>query len=114
MLATKRNKVFVDNPPIKSRASLLLLKEQLGEEERSEWIEFRNEFFDENEPLICHYCKKTNLKREIVDHTDRSQLDILATIDHVVALANGGARYDKKNCVVSCFPCNNNKKDRDY
>lgn len=115
-LSTNADKVFVEDPIVQSRASYLLLRDQMQRLVMEEWETFRNEIFDEFEALhgslICHYCGAENLVREILDPCNKAQLKTLATIDHIVALANGGLKWDKKNCAVACHPCNNHKKDK--
>lgn len=106
-LRMKRNRIKIENPDIKSQASLVLLTKQLRDQEIEDWLKFRDDFLNDNE-LICHYCGKKNLLKE-VDMTNKSELSILATIDHVKPLSKGGHKFEKSNCVVSCFPCNHKK-----
>lgn len=117
-LSTNIDKVFVEEPSIQSRASYLLLKDQMQKIVMLEWEAFRNEIFDEYElthdSLECFYCDKPHLVREISDPCDKDQLKILATIDHKTALSRGGKKWDKSNCVIACFPCNNKKKDKEH
>jgi 5-methylcytosine-specific restriction endonuclease McrA len=115
-LSTRSDKVFLHDPHIASRASYLLLKAHYTELILAEWEEFRNEIFDEFEAihhtLSCCYCNKTNLVREIIDPCNKDQLKTLATIEHIVALSKGGKKYDKTNCTIACFPCNNRRKNK--
>jgi 5-methylcytosine-specific restriction endonuclease McrA len=116
ILSTKADKVFVEYPHRESRASYLLLRDQLVKVMIDEWEVFRNQIFDDYEAqhhtLTCHYCKRSGLVREIQDPCDRSQLKTLATIDHIVALSKGGKKYDRENCRISCSPCNNKRGNK--
>ena len=111
----KKNRVFVEEPHPGSRASLILLHDQLGQESLKEWFDFRDSFLDEELTrlgiLKCFYCGKHPLVKEVDDPTDKGKLHWLATLDHVNARANGGGEYDKGNLVIACFPCNNGKSD---
>lgn len=95
------------NPHPHSQASLVLLTKDLRDQELEKWLAFREELLDEK-GCACYYCGKKNLQRE-VDMTNKEELKILATIDHVMPLSKGGSRFDKSNCVVACFPCNQKK-----
>jgi 5-methylcytosine-specific restriction endonuclease McrA len=116
ILSTRADKVFVIDPHITSRASYLLLKSHFTEQILAEWESFRNEIFDEFESihhtLFCCYCKTPNLVREINDPCDKEQLKTLATIEHIIPLSQGGHKYEKSNCTVACFPCNNKRKNK--
>ncbi|MBF0554411.1 MAG: HNH endonuclease [Nitrospirae bacterium] len=110
MVRTKRDVVFVDDPALTSRAAFILLRQSLAREEGNDyesWLKFRDKFLD-GKKLTCKYCGKTDLKKESQD-----DLNILATIDHVVPLSKGGSRYDERNLLIACFPCNRKKKDMD-
>lgn len=37
----------------------------------------------------------------------------LATLDHIVPLAHGGAFSPRENCVLACFRCNNERGTMD-
>lgn len=103
--AARRQRVMVEEPHLKSRAALLLLCLKLEDEEISEWLIFRKEFLGQYKTLTCSHCGKTNLQ---IDTDDE---DLLATVDHIVCLSQGGKKFDKKNCIVSCYSCNNNRGD---
>jgi len=105
MLLTHHNIVYNDTPPLSSRAALILLKSSLSEQERAEWIEFRNEFLD-TRPPICEYCGKTDLVKELIPGIGKA---FLATIDHFVPVSHGGAVYDPDNLRVACYTCNASK-----
>jgi 5-methylcytosine-specific restriction endonuclease McrA len=109
---TRSDKVYVPVPHISSRASYLLLRYRYEKMILDEWEVFRNAFFDTFESLVCVYCGKGGLVREIPDSTDKGMLSILATIDHIIPVSYGGSRYDPLNCLVSCYPCNNKKRDK--
>lgn len=112
ILGTKSNRIYVEDPHLSSRAAYLLLKREYERQVLAQWETFRNSFFDKHEPLTCFYCGKTNLVREIIDPCDPQQRNILATIDHLEALSNGGSQYDEANCVVACQPCNTKKQSK--
>jgi 5-methylcytosine-specific restriction endonuclease McrA len=112
VLGTKLNRIFIEDPDISSRASYLLLKWQYENEMRVEWEAFRNSFFDKHQPLICFYCGKSNLVREIADLTDSKKRQFLATVDHINPLSNGGSMYDEDNCCVTCYTCNMSKQSK--
>ena len=47
----------------------------------------------------CHYCGKK------ISGSD-------ATVDHQIAISNGGAMHDPLNLVAACRSCNSRKKDK--
>ena len=105
-------KVLVENPHPQSMASYLLLKEYLATKvEYSDgykgWLRFRFElltrWLNDRGDLVCHYCGKSGLP---IDHPSQRQV---ATIDHVIALANGGEMFNEANLVVACRRCNSIK-----
>lgn len=112
VFGTKANRIYVEQPDLTSRAAYLLLKREYERQVLAEWEAFRNSFFDKHEPLTCFYCGKISLVREIIDPCDSRQRSILATIDHLEALSNGGSQYDEANCVVACQPCNTKKQSK--
>ena len=78
---------------------------------RSKWLRFRKQFFKkkikENQPLVCHYCKRTDL----IAFTD--DLSMIATVDHVIPVCNENVDpFDTTNLVVSCHKCNNQKSNK--
>ena len=107
MYATKRNVVFAEEPPVQSRAALVLLNASLSEAERAEWNEFRLEFLRASN-MTCEYCQKAELTEELVPGRG---FFYLATLDHVHPVSKGGAVYDPANLKVACFPCNKSKAD---
>jgi 5-methylcytosine-specific restriction endonuclease McrA len=106
-LGMKRNRVYVEQPSIQSRAALVLLVKELREQEIKTWLEFRLQFLGSRK-LICHYCGKEGLQID-ADPSKREELKVLATVDHVIPISKGGAMYDENNCVVACFSCNQKK-----
>jgi len=60
--------------------------------------------------LCCAYCPKTNLIIELDGM--RVSNDSKATIDHIVAISNGGALFDYKNLCVACGTCNSKKSNK--
>lgn len=44
--------------------------------------------------------------------SDKKLLEELATIDHIKPISKGGKRYERDNCMIVCFPCNQRKADR--
>ncbi len=60
---------------------------------------------EESGSLKCHYCGQDNLEKV----TEGVPSHMQATLDHVVARANGGAEFDVNNLVVACRPCNAKK-----
>ena len=105
MLFTRRNIVYSEEPPVTSRAALILLKHDLSDQERAEWTEFRIRFLRAS-AMICEYCGKTGLTEEpVAGHF------YLATLNHIVPVSKGGPVYDPENLKVACFPCNKSKAD---
>ena len=58
--------------------------------------------------LQCVYCQK-QLKRYIFERKTKVFPADAATIDHFVAVHNGGLKYHYSNFVVACIKCNNDK-----
>lgn len=106
---SRKLQVVVDDPHLKSGAALLLLTQKLMDAKEKEiieeWLKFRLDFLSGYKTLTCTHCGKTDLQIETDDE------DKLATVDHVLPLSQGGDKYDTKNCIVSCYPCNNNRGD---
>mmetsp|Transcript_101118 Transcript_101118/g.286616 ORF Transcript_101118/g.286616 Transcript_101118/m.286616 type:complete len:113 (-) Transcript_101118:227-565(-) len=61
-------------------------------------------------PLVCHYCHRADLR--IYHWSECSSADDMATADHVVAKANGGAAFSFDNLVLACRGCNMRKADK--
>ena len=104
---------MVDKPHIKSCAAAILLCKKYRKLELFTYLKFRKEFMDtfSDDELICNYCGKENLIREIPDG-ETKQPSNLATIDHVIPISKGGQRDDPNNCVISCYSCNQKKKNK--
>lgn len=107
MYFTRRNVVLNDEPPVTSRAALVLLNAFLSEQERAEWNAFRLQFLRASS-MTCEYCQKAGLTEELVPGQG---FPMLATLDHVHPVSKGGAVYDPANLKVACFPCNKSKAD---
>jgi 5-methylcytosine-specific restriction endonuclease McrA len=107
MYATRRNVVLNDEPPVTSRAALVLLNASLSEQERAEWNEFRLRVLRAS-TMTCEYCHKAELTEELMPGRG---FFWLATLDHVQPVSKGGAVYDLANLKVACFPCNKSKAD---
>lgn len=101
----KRQRVLVEQPHIQSMAALVLLIEDFQLTQLNEYLTFKEKFFSKFETLTCFWCGKENLQDETTD------LEILATIDHIKVVSQGGELMNEENCLVSCFRCNNNRKD---
>ena len=118
--------VFVDQDPHpNSLASLVLLNYDFRiqdvdflkqEDDLAFWLEFREIYLLEqlnlHGDLVCTYCGKKHLEiggKTNVDLILNNKNPRLATIDHIVALANGGEKYNKKNLCVACKRCNGKK-----
>jgi 5-methylcytosine-specific restriction endonuclease McrA len=111
------------NPHIKSLAAGLLLKNELMlqdvdylEDELWIWLEFRERYLKKqlalHGDLVCVYCGKPHLEiggRTPKDLILNNKNPNLATIDHILALSEGGARYDENNLCVACKKCNGKK-----
>ena len=101
----KRHDILVEDPHLTSHAALILLRDKLSKEVIAEYLEFRLKFLGGFPELTCSHCGVTDLLVE-TDNTD-----LLATVDHKTPLSKGGALLDPDNCVVACYPCNNNRKN---
>lgn len=110
----RRQIVMVAEPHVNSMAALVLLGRGYRKAEMAEWFDFRNELLDEAEKrdgrLACHYCGRDDLIRELPDYVKKAAN--LATIDHVVPVSKGGKKFEKSNCVVACYGCNQRKADK--
>ena len=113
-MALRRQVVTVAEPHVTSMAALVLLGREFRKAEMVEWLTFRDELLDEAKArdgeLVCHYCGRGDLVRELPDYVKKSAN--LATIDHVVPVSKGGKKFEKSNCVVACSGCNQRKADK--
>lgn len=66
------------------------------------WVEFGNALIQKY-GLVCFYCGRSVLK------TTKQKAN-QATIDHIIAKANGGTT-SLENLVIACFCCNQEKGD---
>jgi hypothetical protein len=60
----------------------------------------------------CHYCGKVITIMQ--ERNSKSLNKNAITVDHKLALANGGDLLDTKNMVESCYKCNHEKEDKSY
>jgi 5-methylcytosine-specific restriction endonuclease McrA len=104
---------LVENPDVKSPASLLALTRDLTSKDETifsyeKWLVFRDTYFEEimerDGCIRCAYCQA-----DLIAQTDNEKR--LATIDHVIPIAKDGAMWDKANMVSACLRCNQNKGD---
>lgn len=82
--------------------------------ERWEQLKFNLKFLRktqaENGELHCEYCGKENLV--IYDWCERPKFRDVATVDHFYPKSKyQDLKQEEKNLVVSCYSCNNKKKD---
>lgn len=61
---------------------------------------------------ICHYCQKeiTVIQKRNKRYNNPKAI----TVDHVVAIANGGDKLSTANMVECCSKCNQKKADKSY
>lgn len=64
---------------------------------------------NESGSLFCSYCGKGPLIKE-----ENNNHPLVATLDHKIARSNGGSEYDENNLCVSCYDCNQKKKNLSY
>ena len=111
-----RHSVIVAEPHPHSMASAVLLNRMLRTCEINAWLKFREGFLARRKAqdgtLKCHYCGKSNLIADAPWNATKSQLNQLATIDHVKPKSKGG-NNDESNLVVACFKCNQRKADNE-
>jgi hypothetical protein len=88
----------------------------LEENHLNTWLEFRERYLMKqlqlHGDLVCTYCGKPHLEiggRTKKDLIQNNKNPNLATVDHIVALAKGGERYNEENLCVSCKDCNKKK-----
>lgn len=117
---------FDENPHPQSWASRLLLKNELMYQDEdfilddlATWLEFREQYLTKelkkNGDLVCKYCGKKHLEiggRTPKDLSINNKNKNLATIDHIVALSNGGEKYSEANMCVCCKKCNSKKGNK--
>jgi hypothetical protein len=112
-----------ENPQPHPLAAGLLLKNDLMyqdedfiEDSLQAWLDFRDVYLKrilaKEGDLVCAYCSKPHLEiggKEPKDLAINNTNPNLATIDHILAKANGGAKYDESNLCVACKKCNTSK-----
>lgn len=83
---------------------------------RDQWeqLKFNSEFLKEslekNGELHCEYCGKDNLT--IYEWCEKVNFNDVATVDHFYPKSRyENLKKDKNNLIVSCYGCNNKKKD---
>ena len=95
--------------PANCYAASVLLRKIYRQMERRDWNKSRKEFleleFKKNGTLTCHYCFKKNLKHR------GGKIHEKATVDHVIAISEGGDELMHSNFVVSCESCNRKKSN---
>jgi 5-methylcytosine-specific restriction endonuclease McrA len=114
------DKVYFEVNTPKTYASSILLKRYYWEHDvdnkhskayRMRKIAFSRNYLTNLEkttgPLSCTYCNKQNLIIELEGM--RVKKNVMATIDHIDAISNGGAVFDVKNVTCACGKCNNDK-----
>lgn len=111
LYGSSRNNVLVEEPHQSSMAALVMLTNELGKAAVQGWLDFRDAFFDKNEPLVCMWCGKKDLVREVPDRHNKEMMKRLATVEHIVPRAKGIDEYDEDNLGIACFPCNNKRGD---
>jgi hypothetical protein len=113
----RKPNILIENPPVTSLAAYYRLVDKLASEAGYKpfkwwvWVKFRAEYLNNLQRLYgmlwCEYCGKHPLQinGEIYNNS------CVATLDHIKAVANGGAIYDEDNLAVSCRTCNQDKGD---
>ena len=122
-LKAEKDIILVEEPHIQSAAHLILLKRQYiktdgsrrvkaGGNEWRIWLTFRNRLLrrwrKERCSLTCFYCGTKDLMSNVNSPFAAGRE---ATLDHYIAQAKGGGKYDEKNLRVCCDNCNQRKKD---
>lgn len=93
-------------------------------EDKAKWLQFRDHFVAKQTKLACLYCNKVLLSDaptmpcKLKDHIFRRKKHIpkqdIATIDHVIPVSKGGAKFDENNMVIACHSCNGSKADKSF
>ena len=118
--------IFDDNINSKSYANAVLLRDYYQDHDidfsrDNDWRYYfivRRHFLRKKKKenggkWICHYCKEemTKLQKRNSRHIRGKNY---VTIDHKVALANGGNKLSTENMVESCSDCNEKKGKQNY
>lgn len=127
------DKIHFDSPDISSYAALVKLNEELQiqdydyQENEKLSKEIKNGFINKQAirkiflkrwkekygKLYCYICGKDNLKESGPRNEERKRMpDNLATLDHKVAIVNGGLKYAFRNMICLCYYCNCTKGDK--
>ena len=116
--------VIPDDPFPGTMGNLILLKEYYGcdalrkkkNKKKEHWqryawnIRYLRERLKQDGILICAYCGKHPLKTIAAQvHKSKKDLLTMATVDHIIAVSQGGDPFDKNNVCVACNPCNQRK-----
>jgi len=109
----------------KSYAAYIILYYKLREQDEDylmtkDWrkpVQFNIDFLKGRQKelgsLTCAYCGEPDLKIQEIDG-ERVSKTRLATVDHFIAQAQGGHRFDKEIFVECCSKCNGKKGDKIY
>jgi 5-methylcytosine-specific restriction endonuclease McrA len=89
-------------------------KWRLNNQEKWEQMQFNIGFLKKMETIYgtlnCEYCGKPNLK--IYEWCEKINNNDVATADHFYPKSKyNNLKMEEKNMIVSCYSCNNNKKD---
>lgn len=109
-------KICIENPHIKSRASYVKLKRYLKKRDTDNYrlnYGFRMKFLrlkiKEHGKLICEYCERDDLILDPLYPDIVIRKTRLATLDHVRCKEKGGSLFDSDNIKVACPKCNHDK-----
>ncbi len=120
-----RDNILVDNPVINSRASYILLINDLSKLDDVlfrkyhpyKYLRWREEFLnkkkEEDGLLFCKKCFKGPLIIYRKDGTLAGNKDkMIATIDHIIPISRGGSLFEESNIDILCYKCNQKKADK--
>jgi len=104
--------VLISEPPISSPAALVILSQKYLSSDKSiytpkrmysikrKWIRTMMKQADKKDGLICSICGRKGLPPI---HPNRN---MVATLDHIIELRNGGSWNDPTNFRIACYKCN--------
>ena len=107
--------VYVSEPDVSSPAALASLARIYFRLDRSiysnfrmwkirdKWMKLQMQTPDEKGGLTCAICGRKGLKPHGI------KKDMLATMDHIKEISEGGSWYDPTNFQVACYHCNHLK-----
>lgn len=109
-----RNLIFEESPHPQSLAAALLMKQEYffldADTREKPWckqltfnLSFLTEQLKLKGKLTCEYCGKENL---LIENPIKG---FLATADHIMPKALGGAAFNFNNLAVACYECNSKK-----